>query len=134
MVLVDSSVFIEFFRGKDIASFKELLLNNQIALSHYVRLELIQGVRKDERHRLEYVLGGLTMIPPHEKVFEHAEQLLLKLTGVGFTLGTIDLLLASESNLTHSPIFSYDAIFSKLAQKKLIHCFNPSPVRNLRLI
>lgn len=125
-VLVDTSVFIDFFRGKEPPAFKDLLLNNQIFLSHFVRLELLQGVRKQELHTIEYVLGGLEMIPHQEEIFEVSEKLLHKLKGAGLNLGIIDLFLAAESILMSAPIYSFDRVFEKLARQRLIQLFEPN--------
>jgi len=125
MVLVDTSVFVDFFRGRSTPGFKELLMENQIMLSAYVRLELLQGVRKEELHKVEYVLGGLISIPHHEKLFEVVEKALQKIRGTGLTVGIVDLLLVGESILMNAPIYSFDKIFKKLSEKNISQLYDP---------
>ncbi|MBI4126042.1 MAG: PIN domain-containing protein [Deltaproteobacteria bacterium] len=124
-VLVDTSVFVEFFRGREVTAFQTLLLNNQILLSSYVRLELLQGVPKQALTKIEYVLGGLEKIQPHDDMMNQAEALLTKVKGSGLTLGIVDLLIAAESILLGAPIYSLDKIFSKLGHLNLISLFEP---------
>lgn len=124
-VLVDTSVFVNFFRGREVHAFKELLLNNQILLSHLVRLELLQGVRKNEIKHIEFVLEGLQLIPMQAALFEEAEKILLKVKNKGWQIGIVDLLLAAEANLMNASIYSEDNIFRKLADQELIIPFGP---------
>ncbi len=122
-VIVDTSVFIDFFRGKEVTAFRELLLNDRILLSHYVRLELLQGVRKEEVKKLDYVLDGLARCPFDEKCFAEAERILRQTKGSGLTLGIVDLLLAAQSNAVDASIYSFDKVFGKLAGQKLVRLF-----------
>jgi len=124
-VIVDSSVFVDFFRGRDVPSFQDLLTNNRILLSAYVRLELLQGVRKEELRRLEYVLGGMEKITIQTNIFESAETILYKVKGRGLTLGIVDLMIAAEAMILDCPIYSFDKIFHKLAKWKLVSVFRP---------
>lgn len=122
-VLVDTSIFVEFLRGREVPAFRTLLLNNQILLSSYVRLELLQGVPRQALSKIEYVLGGLEKIHPYEDLTNQAEILLHKVKGSGLTLGIVDLLIAAESVLLEVPIYSLDKIFSKLGHLKLISLY-----------
>lgn len=119
-ILVDTSIFIEFFRGRGPKGFDEILIENRILLSQYVYLELIQGVRSNEIKTLSHVLGGLETVPLQPNLFKKAEQMLFWLKSSGFTLGIIDLLLAVEANAMRCPIWSGDKIFQKLYLEELI--------------
>lgn len=48
MVLIDTSFFIDYFRGQDDNKFEQVILDNTCVLSFIVKLEHIQGVRKSE--------------------------------------------------------------------------------------
>jgi predicted nucleic acid-binding protein len=121
MVIVDTSVFVRHFRGGDDSQFKELLLNDQILLSSFVRLELLQGVRKTELRHLTHVLGGLEpLLPAGETLFIEAEKMLHRLKSSGLVVGIVDLLLAAEANQQKCPIYSLDRIFEKLAKLRLV--------------
>lgn len=124
--LVDTSVFVDFLRGKETPAFKELLLSNEILLSQYVRLELLQGVRKQELRQFEYVLGGLQIISPQKNLFAKAEEIIGQIKGKGLRLGIVDLLIAAEAKILDVPIYSYDLIFKKMVSLNLCSLFEPS--------
>ncbi len=120
MVLVDTSIFIAHFRGKKISEFQEMLINDQIFLSHFVRFELIQGVRKSETKNLIRVLSGLHALESSENVYSEAERILGKAKGHGISLGIVDLLLCAQANLKRCPIYSFDSVFGALAKHRLV--------------
>ncbi len=120
MVVVDTSVFVQHFRGKKDLVFRELLTHGQILLSPFVRLELLQGVRKNEFETLHRVLGGLTTVSITESVFGESERLLVAMKSSGLTLGVVDLLLAAHANMLKCPIYSLDKAFDGLAKRRLV--------------
>lgn len=120
MVLVDTSVFIAHFRGKNIAEFHELLINDQIFLSRFVRLELLQGVRKSEMRGLTRVFGGLRALEPSEHIYAEAQRILGKAKGHGISMGIVDLLLCAQANLERCPVYSFDSVFEALAKRRLV--------------
>lgn len=120
LVLVDTSVYVAHFRGKSDTTFNDLLLNDQIYLSGYVRLELLQGVRQSEYRQVLHVLTGLHSVPHHDNLMEECERILRKVKGQGLVVGIVDLLLAAEANLERCPIYSFDKIFEKLAKLRLV--------------
>lgn len=129
LVLVDTSVFVAFFRGRKSDELKKLIQENRVLLSNYVRLELFQGVKKQELRQIEYALGGLQPVPHEATLFKIAEKILLEIKGRGLTMGMVDLLIASEAKLMRCPVFSFDHIFQKLEELRLISCFSHSAER-----
>lgn len=123
-VIVDTSVFISFFRGKAVRDFDNLILGNNIVLSPFVRLELLQGIRKTELSSLEYVLESLETIPFSDDTYTETEILLNEIKGRGYQLGLIDLFIAAESRLYNIPVYSFDKAFKILADNKLIPSFD----------
>lgn len=119
-VLVDTSVFIDFFRGHPPEGFEQLLVQNRILLSRFVRIELLQGVRDSELRQLNYVLGGLEIIPHHPDLFGRVETMIFDLKKSHLVAGVVDLLLAAEAFLMGCPVFSKDKVFGKLRQRRLI--------------
>jgi predicted nucleic acid-binding protein len=122
-VLVDTSVFISFFKGKSPPGFEDLPMKNQIVLSPIVELELTQGVRKNEVQRLRRVLSGLIKIPFDPEIFPLANAILESVKNSGLTLGIPDLLLAAEANVNLLQIYSLDKVFDKLTTKKLVKTY-----------
>ena len=120
MVLVDTSVFISHLRGKQDSLFQDLVLNDQIYLSPYVKLELLQGIRRQEMKPLSYALNGLQPLPERSGLMDEAERILAKARGRGLSFGIIDLLLAAQANLERCPVYSFDRIFERLARLRLV--------------
>lgn len=120
MVLVDTTIFINHFRGYVDPVFEQVLTGGQIYLSRYVRIELLQGVRKTELSTLEYFLAGLKPLPKSTDVFDEAERILSKARAKGLTFGAVDLLIAAESNIHRCPLYSLDGIFDQLAKQGLV--------------
>ena len=120
MVLVDTSVFVSHFRGRKDELFQELLLNDQIFLSPYVRLELLQGVRKAEIKAVTRVLDALEPLEPIQSIYEESERLIRKAKATGLTFGIIDLLLSAQANLQRCPVYSFDKAFDSFAKQRLV--------------
>lgn len=120
--IVDTSVFIDFFRGKSVPVFENLVLQNQVVLSAFVRLELMIGASKSDAIRLERTLAGLMPLSSEHlpQLFIAAEKILNAVRPKGITVGAIDLLIAAQSHLSGYPIFSFDKVFAKIATTKLI--------------
>lgn len=120
--IVDTSVFIDFFRGKSIPVFENLVLQNLVVLSGFVRLELMIGASKSDSVRLERTLAGLFPLSSEHptQLFMAADKILNAVRPKGITVGTIDLLIAAQSHLTGHPVFSFDKVFAKIATTKLI--------------
>lgn len=116
--VVDTSVFVDFLRGKPVPRFEALLRENSVLLSPYVRLELLQGVRRNEAKALGRLLTGIPQVPHHPEIFEVAEAMGQKVKGTGLNVGLVDLLIAAQARITHSALLSSDGVFEKL--QKLI--------------
>jgi predicted nucleic acid-binding protein len=119
-VVVDTSVFVEFFRGRQVPRFEALLRANAVVLSPFVRLELLMGVRKRDARTLEQVLGGIPLIPNQPEWFAVAETFLGHLKGSGLSVGLVDLAIAAEASLLRSRVLSLDGVFARLAARGLI--------------
>lgn len=116
LVVVDTSVFIDFFRGDPSETFKILLSNNQIILSHTVKLEILKGTRKRDEKIVETVLSGLrekdTFPDPNICLM-----LLNKAKGSGFLGGIPDLLILADAYETKSKLFTSDQKLYRVAKR-----------------
>jgi len=76
-IYVDTSVFMTCFRNAD-EDLRILIESSRVAISRYVRLELLQGVRKEEASILRDTLSGvLTFEPPADFLRGVEESLLI---------------------------------------------------------
>ncbi len=119
-VLVDTSVFVEFFRGRAATRFEDLVKHNLVFLSDFVRLELISGVRRHEIPRLSRVLGGLRQVPLDPEIVPEAETMLDRIRPRGMTVGIVDLLIAAQARRLACPVMSLDRVFRALALRGLV--------------
>lgn len=119
-VVVDTSVFVDFFRGKPTASFDRLLRANAVLLSQYVRLELLQGLRRNEAHRVGTLLRAIPQVPHAEGLFGAAEAMVERVRGTGLNVGLVDLLIAAQASQLRAGVLSSDKVFVSLARLGLV--------------
>jgi len=124
-VLVDTSIFIDFFRDHGAHPMEDLIRRNRVRLSNIVRLEILRGVRSTEIPRMEVVFGGLKAVHWQTELLEVAEEILTKVKPRGFVLGIPDLLIAAEAETLDIPIWTKDRIFFQLEKLDLVDCFRP---------
>jgi len=102
MILVDSSVWIDYFRGKATAQtglLEGLLDSQEIAIGDLNFIEVLQGCRVEKDFKeVRRLLGRLELIVlGGEDVVVEAAKNFRKLRALGVTVrGTIDVLLATR--------------------------------------
>ena len=123
MILVDSSVWIDWLRGAgtDAVHFvQQREATEEIALTQMIYLEVLQGVRMDRQFDLTRdVLGAQTMLEPLHSIetFEAAAQLYRAARKQGLTIRkSTDCLIAAIA-LEHGALLVHnDRDFLALAQ------------------
>ena len=122
-VLVDTCIWIEFFRGDDLVSGKvQGLVENGVAYTAgMVLYELFQGVRSErERLLLKDVFKGIPYIDMNTDTWMNAAALSKRIRSKGVTLPPSDILIgqiAIENNLM---VLSLDEHFKKIPDVQLI--------------
>lgn len=116
LVLVDTSVFIEYLRNGSEDTLAILILNNRVLLSPVVRLELFAGVRKTEFKIIEKLCNALRPIDAFAPLSD-CERLLSRARGTGLLGGIPDLLIIADAWRNRAVLFSYDMKMRKLAEK-----------------
>jgi predicted nucleic acid-binding protein len=103
MILVDTSAWVEFFRGREpIANtVDDLLANNEVALCGPVLAELRRGLRTSERRRVLPLLAACHLLSQPPALWEEAGELGFVLARRGATVKSMDLLIAVYA-LSHS--------------------------------
>ena len=102
MILVDSSVWIDYFRGKatiQTAQLDRLLDSQELALGDLIFTEVLQGCKHDEEFdEVRRLLGRLDLVVlGGEDVAVEAAKNYRKLRRMGATVrGTIDVVLATR--------------------------------------
>lgn len=118
LVLVDTNVFIDFFKKKSIKNqdLIKLIDNSNVLLSSYVKLELLLGVRKEERVRLEEILSPLPIFHSDRKLFDVAYSLVPIARRYAFNPGSVDFLIAIQALVSRSKLWTEDKMLQKLAK------------------
>jgi predicted nucleic acid-binding protein len=128
VILVDSSVWVDFFRGKltPQTDLLERLLDSQaLAIGDLILTEVLQGCRFDKEFnevrrlfaRLEFVvLGG-------EDVAVEAARNYRKLRSLGITVrGTVDVVLATRCIVSGHQLLHSDRDFDAFEQHLGLRC------------
>jgi predicted nucleic acid-binding protein len=113
MILVDTSVWIDFFRAKRNKSseilFKAIENAEDICTSGIIMTEVLQGIRADtEYYRIKTILLGLIYLPVTKNMFIQAASIYRALRKQGKTIRSpIDCIIAAiclehEVNLLHN--------------------------------
>jgi predicted nucleic acid-binding protein len=104
MILVDTSAWIEFFRGRDpwASAVDEALATNEAALCGPIEAELRRGFAGErERRKVLPLLEGCHVLVQPEALWSEAGDLGFALRRRGVTPKTVDLLIAVYA-LSHS--------------------------------
>lgn len=118
LVLVDTSIFVDFLRETQSVNSKLKLLieEDRVVLSKFVKLELLRGVRKTERKNLSQLFDSLNVLKFDPKVLELAESMLLVTSSTGLNCGLIDLFIVIEALSGNFKLHSNDKVMCKLAK------------------
>ena len=122
MILVDTSVWIDFFAGRDLPHVsvleQSILDNEDLALCGIILTEILQGIADDASHRrVRQYLGPLLMLPMPEAVFVRAADIYRKLRKTGITIRkSNDCIIAATALEHHCQLLHNDRDFSPIAE------------------
>jgi predicted nucleic acid-binding protein len=123
LVLVDTSVWIEFFRGRNTAVVDRLcrlLDQDQVLLAAPVRIEILAGASRSEIARLRRVLSALPLITPAEAVWSKLEVWIERARKAGERFGAMDLLIAGMADGEGASLWSTDDDFVRMSRLGLV--------------
>jgi predicted nucleic acid-binding protein len=117
LILVDTSAWIDFFRGSGRVADRvdALLASNELALCGPITTELRRGLRTPaERSKIIPLLDGCRMLAQPPQLWEEAGELGYLLARKGLTMKTFDLLIATYA-LSHGvPLLATDSDFDQM--------------------
>lgn len=127
MIVVDTSVWIEAFRGRArvTAELSRLLDEDLAAIVTPVRLELLGGARAGEWGRLRRVLGAVPTFAPAPSTWARAEQWIEASVKAGQRFGVMDLVIAATAAERRASVWSLDADFEKMAKLRFVRLHRP---------
>ncbi len=106
MILVDTSVWIDFFSGRSlphVATLERLIQeNDNLALCGIIMTEILQGIADDKSHRqVQRYLDPLLMLPMHPSAFIKAADIYQKLRKKGITIRKTNDCIIAATALEH---------------------------------
>ena len=117
MILVDTSVWIDFFAGRDlphVVTLEQLILGNEdLALCGIILTEILQGISDDTTYRrVRSYLSPLIMLPMPTAVFVSAANIFRNLRKQGITIRkTNDCIIAATALEHHCQLLHNDKDF-----------------------
>ncbi|HEV2418193.1 MAG TPA: PIN domain nuclease [Terriglobia bacterium] len=119
MILVDSSVWIDFFSQTPGAGGRELRhlieASEPLALTGVVVTEVLQGFTRDASHADRYLRIWDLLEPQGFSTYQKASVLFRLARARGFTLSTVDALIATVALEHGAVLFSLDQDFNRIA-------------------
>jgi len=114
LVLVDTSVWIDYFRKKDPAYSKvdNLMEEEEVGICRLIIAELLQGAKGSKE--IEIILDLPCVFPVIDELSDTWEKtglLANQLRGQGITIGLADCYLATLAHQNNVRIFSHDSHF-----------------------
>ena len=118
LVLVDTSVWIQFFRHAPSAEAKildEVLAAGSVATCAPIRAEVISGApTKHEFQRLRKLFGALTVLEPPTEVWNHIAEHRFHLARNGMQVSLVDLWIAVTADFHHVSLWTLDKDFTSI--------------------
>jgi predicted nucleic acid-binding protein len=122
VIAVDTSVWIDFFRGRAPAALKLPLLldRDEVALPVIVRIEILSGAKKSERRRLVRVLSALPVLYPTDELWRRIDGWVAEGAAAGQRFGVGDLLVAALAVEHGCTLWSLDNDFARMARLRMV--------------
>jgi predicted nucleic acid-binding protein len=126
LIAVDTSVWIDFFRGRAPTAERlpALLDLDEVALPIPVRIEILSGAKRTERPRLNRVLSALPVLHPTRETWQRIEAWIVTGAASGQRFGMADLLIAALASEHECALWSLDADFLRMARLGLVTLAN----------
>ena len=119
MILVDSSVWIDFFSPSPGAAGSELRRmiedSEPFALTGVAIAEVLQGLTRDVRTIEEFLAQWDVLEPRGSETYRAAAEIYRAGREKGISLTTIDTLIAAIAIEHHASVFTLDRDFSRIA-------------------
>jgi len=112
MILVDTSVWIEFFRGNnEVSDLSALIENNTLCINDLILAELIPAIHKRKEYKLRELLNYLTKVPLNIDWNSIVDMQTLNLKNGINKVGIPDLIIAQNTLQHQLKLYSLDSHF-----------------------
>jgi predicted nucleic acid-binding protein len=122
VIAVDTSVWIDFFRGRSpvVEKLSALLDRDEVALPVSAKIEILSGAKKSEASRLQRVLSALPILYPTEELWRLMERWVTAGAAAGHRFGVGDLLVAALAVEHGCTLWSLDHDFARMASLRMV--------------
>jgi len=133
VILVDSSVWIDYFKGRVTAQtdlLEGLLDSQELAIGDLILTEVLQGCKLDkEFNEVRRLLGRLDLVVlGGEDVAVEAAKNYRRLRGLGVTVrGTVDVVLATRCIVSGHELLHSDRDFDAFERHLGLRCLGSAP-------
>ncbi len=127
MIVVDTSVWVASFRGRDqdlADRLSELLDGDEVFLPAPVRVELLSGASKRTLPLLRRTLSALPVLFPGRETWQLIEDWLEVAVRSGDRFSVGDLLIAALANENSASLWSLDGDFARMAKLRWISLYS----------
>jgi predicted nucleic acid-binding protein len=135
VIIVDSSIWIAFFRGTNPDSgihLQNLLDQDAVALAAPVRVELLAGASRKTLPLLRRLLSALPLYFPEKRTWGRIENWIEESVTRGTHFGMGDLLIAAIASDYGASVWSQDKDFQRMAHLGWIKLHVPDKSSTLR--
>ncbi|HTB61342.1 MAG TPA: PIN domain-containing protein [Polyangia bacterium] len=125
-LVVDTSVWVTFFRGQGIARLEQALSDGDVVLAPIVAAELGSApLATPERRKLDEFLRDLPLAPTPLDHWLRVGALRAAAARKGLAVSTPDAHVAQVALDLGGAVWSEDQVFARLAAKSLVRAFAP---------
>ena len=138
MILVDTTVWIDFFTGRPrphVATLEQLLQTGEdICICGIVLAEVLQGIRSDSEYtKTKDYFESLVFLPMTHATFLRSSQMYRALRKKGVTIHTpLDCMIASVAIEHGVPLLHNDRDFDKIANHTNLEVVKPAKASSMR--
>lgn len=133
LVLVDTSVWIRFFRvatSPEAVVLDTLLAVGPVATCAPIRAEVVSGAPTTAQfQRLRTLFGALIQLDPPPDLWPTLEEHRFTLARRGYQASLVDLMIALTASLHHVPLWTLDEDFKPIATVMPLRWYHPHAVR-----
>jgi predicted nucleic acid-binding protein len=138
MILVDTTVWIDFFAGSPrphVANLEQLLRTGEdICICGIVLAEVLQGIRSDSKYaKTKGYFQSLVFLPMTHATFLRSSQMYRTLRKKGVTIrAPLDCMIASVAIEHRVPLLHNDRDFDKIARHTNLPVVKPAKAPGMR--
>ena len=121
-VLVDTSVWIEFFKANSSVSnnLELLLIEDSVEICGVVLFELLQGIKSEsEKLKIKDILLNLPYVEINKNMWQKSAEISLNIKKKGYTIPFSDILIGTLAIENNFSVFTLDKHFELIPELTL---------------